>query len=330
MSSAGALVAFHDFHPESDDFLRDVLQGLSKPQKEIPAKYFYDERGSELFEEICELPEYYLTRTEIQLLQTHGVEMAELLGKNCLVIEYGSGGSQKISLLLNALQQPAAYIPIDISKEHLLRSSARLAADRPGLDVIAVCADYNTLTRLPPYIALKGARKIIFFPGSTIGNSAPMQAILLLKAAVTLVGPGGGMLIGVDLKKDPAILHAAYNDTRGITAEFNLNVLARINRELNADFALDAYRHHAFYDVDRGRIEMYLISRTQQTIHVGGHTFTLAKAESIHTENSYKYSVEEFQRMAEIAGFQARRVWIDERRLFSLHYLTLPHVLAPD
>lgn len=324
MKAKTALAAFHDFHPETADFLRDVSQGLRKPQKEIPAKYFYDERGSALFDAICELPEYYPTRTEIGLLETHGAAMADVLGAGCAVIEYGSGSSQKISLLLSALHQPVAYLPIDISKEHLLRSSDRLAADWPGLPVIAVCADYHGLTHLPPAAVPKNARKIIFFPGSTIGNAAPLQAIQLLKTAAGLVGPGGGMLIGVDLKKESALLHAAYNDTRSVTAQFNLNLLTRANRELGADFQTDKYRHHAFYHAERGRIEMHLISDRDQTVHLDGGAFSIRKGESIHTENSYKYSIEEFQTMAQTAGFRAECVWIDADRLFSLHYLNLP------
>lgn len=319
-----ARLAFHDFQPELDDFLQDVVQGLSKAQKEVSAKYFYDERGSALFDEICDLPEYYPTRTEIGLLQIYRDELTAVLGKNRLLIEYGSGSARKVSILLTALQEPVAYMPVDISKEYLLHSAAQLAASRSGLEIIAVCADYTTLTQLPQGHKYKDAKKLIFFPGSTIGNYTPMQAIRLLKTAVELLGPGGGMLVGVDLKKDPNILHAAYNDARGVTAAFNLNMLARINRELGADFDLGAFRHQAFYNAQCGRIEMHLLSLKEQTVKVQNYVFRFRKGETIHTENSCKYSIEEFQRIAEAAGFEAVRVWVDEDRLFSLHYLTVP------
>lgn len=331
-SQSGAAIAFHDFQPEQDDFLCDVLSGLGKMQKEIPAKYFYDERGSVLFDRISELEEYYPTRTEIGLLERHRAEMAEIIGRDCLLIEYGSGSSRKISILLNALQDPFAYMPIDICKEYLLQSSNRIAACQPGLEVVAVCADYMQLTVFPQSDKYQGGgsgryqntKKVIFFPGSTIGNCTPMEAIRLLKNALKLVGQGGGMLIGVDLKKDSAILHAAYNDEFGITAEFNLNMLTRINRELDADFCLDNFHHHAFYNEQCGRIEMHLVSLQEQTVRVSDVPVYFRADESIHTENSYKYSTEEFQGMAEAAGFKAERVWKDEQDLFSLHYLSAP------
>ena len=317
-------LAFHDFQPEREEFFQDVVEGLGKVQKEIPAKYFYDEQGSALFDQICDLDEYYPTRTEIGLLETHRADIAEALGEQCVLIEYGSGSSRKVPILLAALHRPLAYMPIDICREYLLESSQRIAACRDDLDVIAVCADYTCLLHLPQAHQYQHARKIVFFPGSTIGNCTPMEAIRLLKTAVKLVGPGGGMLIGVDLKKDPAILHAAYNDAQGVTAEFNLNILARINRELNADFNFSSFRHHAFYNEERGRIEMHLLSRAEQTVKIEGHAFYLRENESIHTENSYKYSLKEFQGMAEIAGFRPMRAWVDEQALFSLHYLAVP------
>lgn len=323
-----APVAFHDFQPELDDFFQDTLQGLSKPQKELPAKYFYDERGSMLFDQICDLDEYYQTRTEIGLLQAHSAEIAEIAGENCVVIEYGSGSSRKVPILLSALRKPLAYMPIDICKEYLLASSDRIAAAQPGVAVIAICADYTELTHLPHYderyALYQDVKKLLFFPGSTIGNYTPIEAIRLLKNAVKLVGAGGGMLIGVDLKKDPRLLHAAYNDAHGITAEFNLNVLTRINRELNADFDVSLFMHDAFYDAGRNRIEMHLRSVVAQTVRVGERAFYFAAGESIHTENSYKYSVAEFQDTARAAGFEPLHAWVDAECLFSLHYLRAP------
>jgi len=320
---ASAAIAFHDFHPAHDDFLQDVLSGLGKIQKEIPAKYFYDERGSALFDQISALEEYYPTRTEIGLLEKHCSEMATVLGPGCLLLEYGSGSGRKVSMLLSAMQHPLAYMPIDICKEYLLASSSRIAAAQPGLEVVAVCADYMQLTTLPQDYKYHDATKVVFFPGSTIGNCSPMEAIRLLKNALKLIGPHGGMLIGVDLKKDPGILHAAYNDALGVTAKFNLNMLARINHELGADFCLDAFRHHAFYNEQRGRIEMHLVSRKEQVVTVNNHSFYFRENESIHTENSYKYTLQEFRSMSEAAGFKPAHAWVDERQFFSLHYLTV-------
>lgn len=322
MSVPVAPLAFHDLAPELDDFRTDVLQGLAKPRKEIPPKYFYDERGSLLFDRICDLDEYYLTRTEIGLLREHQAELAEAIGPDCLLIEYGSGNSRKAPILLSALPRLRAYIPIDISKEHLLRSSAELAARQPGLAVIAVCADYTRLTQLPQVMKHQGVKKVIFFPGSSIGNYNSMQAILLLKTAAALVGAGGGMLIGVDLKKDHDVLHAAYNDSLGITAAFNLNILWRLRHELRARVEPAHFRHDAFYNEQSSRIEMHLVSTRDQTIELEDEVFRLAEGEGIHTENSYKYTVEEFRSMAEVAGFKSKHVWCDARNLFSLHYLT--------
>lgn len=323
MSVPVAPLAFHDLAPELDDFRADVLQGLAKPRKEIPPKYFYDERGSLLFDRICDLEEYYLTRTEISLLRDHQAELAEAIGPDCLLIEYGSGSSRKVQILLDALACPRAYIPIDISKEYLLRSSAEFVARQPGLAVIAVCADYTRLTQLPQVMKHQGARRVIFFPGSSIGNYNPMQAILLLKTAAALVGAGGGMLIGVDLKKDRDVLHAAYNDSQGITEAFNLNILWRLRHELHARVEPAHFRHDAFYNEQIGRIEMHLVSNRDQTIELEDEVFRLAEGEGIHTENSYKYTVEEFRSMAEVAGFKPEHVWRDARNLFSLHYLTV-------
>lgn len=321
---ASTALAFHDFHPEHDDFLQDVLAGLSKVQKEIPAKYFYDERGSALFDQISELEEYYPTRTEIGLLEKYRTEIASALGQNCFLIEYGSGSSRKVSVLLDALQNPFAYMPVDICREYLLHSSRRIAALHKNLQVIAICADYMQLTALPQSSRFQNTKKVIFFPGSTIGNCKPMEALRLLKNTLKLAGPGGGMLIGVDLKKDSSILQAAYNDAQGITAEFNLNMLTRINRELTANFCLTDFRHHAFYNAQRGRIEMHLVSLCDQNVSVNGVPVYFRAGESIHTENSYKYTLQEFRSMAAAAEFKPDLVWTDEQQMFSLHYLSAP------
>jgi dimethylhistidine N-methyltransferase len=313
-------IRFHDEHPTPADFRSEVLDGLRKAVKQISPKFFYDARGSRLFDAICRLPEYYPTRTEIGILKARALEIARLIGGNCLLIELGSGSSHKVRLLLEAVQ-PALYMPMDISKDHLLASARALAEDYPWLDIHAACIDYSQLSRLPQ--CLPEARKIAFFPGSSIGNFEPDDAVAFLQNLAPLLRPGGGLLIGVDLKKDAAMLNAAYNDRRGITAEFNLNLLRRVNRELAGDFDLANFRHAAFYNAERGRVEMHLISRRRQKVRVAGEYFEFAAGERIHTENSYKYTIEEFQSLAQRGGFCPTRVWTDARQLFSLHFLTV-------
>lgn len=313
----------YDFQPQLGSLRDEILKSLAQPQKAIAPKFFYNKRGSELFDQICELDEYYPTRTEIALLKTHAQEIAQLIGKQCLLIEYGSGSSAKVRILLDALQQPAGYMPIDISQEHMLQASTELAQSYPDLDVIAVCADYTQDFQLPQYGKKPVNKKLIFFPGSTIGNLDPTRALYLLKQSASVLETGDGMLIGVDLKKDPAILNAAYNDARGVTAEFNLNVLERINNELDANFNLANFRHWAFYNPDQSRIEMHLVSLKEQTVMIENTEFHFSEGETIYTESSYKYSIEEFQDMANSAGFDAARVWTDTNHLFSIHYLRL-------
>lgn len=310
---------FHDLQPRQDSFRADVVMGLAKPAKEIPPKYFYDRRGCELFEEICQLAEYYPTRTETAVLRARAEEMARLAGEGCLLIEYGSGSSRKTRILLDALR-PVVYMPIDIAREQLRRAAADLAGDYRGLRVEAVCADYSLPLSLPGGGAAT-RRRMVFFPGSTIGNFTPEEARDFLRNAAHLVGAGGGVLIGVDLKKDAGVLHAAYNDARGVTAAFNLNLLARINRELGANFELGGFRHHAFYNAPQGRIEMHLVSARKQVVEMPGFRASFAEGETIHTENSYKYTVEEFQALASQAGFEPARVWMDQARWFAVHYL---------
>lgn len=315
--------AFVDLRPEAGDFLEEVTAGLSRPLKELPPKYFYDERGSELFEAICELPEYYLTRAELALMRGHAHEMARHLGPGCAVIEYGSGSGRKTRILLAALN-PVAYVPIDIAREQLRVTAQELAGEFPGLPVTAVCADYSRALKLPQLAGPPARRRVIYFPGSTIGNLSLPEAARFLANARRLAQPGGAMLVGVDLKKDAARLNAAYNDARGVTAAFNLNLLARINRELGADFGLAAFRHHAFYNGALGRIEMHLVSLKDQRVRVGGAAFAFRGGETIHTENSYKYSLDEFHALARSAGFEPVRSWTDGERQFAVHYLAVP------
>lgn len=311
-------IQFYDLHPPMADLKEEVLKGLSCQPKVIPPKFFYDEYGSQLFDEITELPEYYPTRTEIAILKEHRDEMTSLLGNECLLVELGSGSSQKIRLLLDALQ-PAAYMPIDISKEHLLKSAQILATDYPDLDIHATCADYSDHFHLP--YNPEDKPKAAFFPGSSIGNFEPHHAQELLQRVAEFLGQDSTLLIGVDLKKDYQRLNAAYNDAAGVTADFNLNLLTRINRELNANFDLSCFEHHAFYNDKPGRIEMHLVSNTPHEVKVDGQTFEFTKGETIHTESSYKYTVAQFQNLASEVGFEPEQVWTDANDLFSVHCL---------
>jgi dimethylhistidine N-methyltransferase len=313
-------VCFHDFEPEQSDFLNDVIQGLSQPQKTLLPKYFYDQRGSELFDEICQQPEYYATRTEISILQNNANDIARLIGPDCVLIELGSGVSKKIRCLFDALS-PASYLGIDISKDFLLLSTKRLARDYPDLEVHAVCADFTQKIELPEQC--RSDRLVAFFPGSSIGNFEPDDAITLLKDVASMVGKGGKMLIGVDLKKDHAVLNAAYNDANGITANFNLNLLQRMREELQVDIDASQFDHHAFYNNEKGRIEMHLVSQCDQEIIVGCETFQLTRNEKLHTENSYKYNLRDFKAIAEKAGFQVEQVWLDPKELFSVQCLVV-------
>jgi dimethylhistidine N-methyltransferase len=299
-----------------------VLDGLRRPAKELPCKYFYDELGSRLFDRICELDEYYLTRTELAILD-HAPEMADLLGPGCLLVEFGSGSGLKTRRLLDHLPEPAAYVPVDLAREHLLQSAAELRARYPGLEVLPLCADFSDDFVLPTP-RRPAARRAVYFPGSTIGNFGPVAARRLLRRIARLCGPGGGLLLGTDLQKDPAVLEAAYDDREGVTRDFNLNLLRRINRELGADFDLDAFRHVALYNRRRGRIEMHLVSRRDQVVHLAGTVISFAEGESVRTECSYKYDLDQFRAQAAAAGLDVARVWTDERRRFAVQYLTVP------
>jgi dimethylhistidine N-methyltransferase len=323
MARTGAGYSIHDLHPATGGFLDEVVAGLARPQKELPPKYFYDARGCALFEAICELPEYYLTRAETALMRSRSSDMARRVGPGCALIEFGSGNGRKTRILVEAAA-PSAYVPIDIAREQLDATAAEFARNFPDLDVIAVCADYSRPVALPRSHALGSRRRVVYFPGSTIGNFTPSEAEGFLRNAGALAGAGGALLIGVDLKKDKARLDAAYNDARGVTAEFNLNLLARINRELGADFDLAAFRHRAFYDEARGRIEMHLVSVKTQSVSIGGRKFGFRPGETIHTENSYKYSIQEFQALCSGTGLAPVECWMDAEQLFSVHYLVVP------
>lgn len=327
MALTHARVSFHDLQSDPGNFIDDVIAGLSQPRKALSPKYFYDQRGCELFEAICDLPEYYPTRTEMAIMQVNVREIAQRLGPDSALIEYGSGSGRKTRVLISALK-PIAYVPIDIAGEQLKASALTLSATFPELRIIAVCADYSRPLALPDVDALGARRRIVYFPGSTIGNFTVPEAQQFLHHARRVVGAGGAMLVGVDLKKNHGLLHAAYNDAQGVTAAFNVNLLARINRELGANFDLSAFRHQAFYDAAAGRIEMHLESLKDQQVTVGGNVFAFRAGETIHTENSCKYSVGEFQALARAAGFEPEACWTDPRQLFSVHYLAAPDKIS--
>jgi dimethylhistidine N-methyltransferase len=302
-----------------DVLYRDVLLGLSRRQKELPCKYFYDERGAQLFEQICGLEEYYLTRVEAAIMKDHAPEMAAALGRNCLLIEPGAGNGSKTRILLEQLKAPAAYIPIDISGEQLSNTSERLAEHFPGLEILPVNADFMSEVELPRCRKPEG-RRAAYFPGSTIGNFMPEQARDFLKWIASLCRKGGALLIGVDLKKSPAILERAYNDNAGLTAAFNMNLLARLNRELKANFRLDKFRHRAFYNRRHGRVEMHLVSLAKQSVRIGNVEILFEKDETIHTENCYKFSLDDIRALAGAAGLEVEKIWMDKMQLFSVQY----------
>jgi L-histidine Nalpha-methyltransferase len=319
-SRLGAAVL--DREPASFDFLVEVLAGLSHHPRKLPCKFFYDERGAALFQKICDLPEYYITRTELQILRLQGAAIAAELGPQIELIGLGTGAGTKTRILLEELNRPAVYIPIDIAKEQLQRSTTRFREIFPHLEILPVCADYLEPFELPSP-ARVSSRKVVYFPGSTIGNFEPRNAKIFLQRIAKLCGNDGGLLIGVDLQKDPRIIESAYNDSAGITAEFNLNLLARANRELGADFDLNHWRHRAIYNATEGRIEMHLISDTDQIAHIEDHQFDFRAGENIITEFSYKYTPDGFVALAREAGFEFVRMWTDDARLFGVFYFTV-------
>jgi dimethylhistidine N-methyltransferase len=315
-----AVAETREIDADAGDFADALLIGLRSTPKRIACKYFYDAEGSHLFEKICALPEYYPTRTELALLNAHASEMARFVGAGAEIMEFGAGAGEKIRPLLDALVRPHAYVPIDISGSYLRNIAARLGADYPALTIQPVAADFTGDVGWP---ASPGVRRVGFFPGSTIGNFETHEARAFLARTAKLL-QGGGLLIGVDLVKDPAVLHAAYNDRAGVTAAFNKNLLVRANREAGANFELARFTHYAFYNPLARRIEMYLVSTAAQRVSVCGRSFAFAEGEAVHTEYSYKYTVENFRALASSAGFVPRAVWCDENRLFSIHWLESP------
>jgi L-histidine N-alpha-methyltransferase len=307
--------------PARSEFADAVLEGLARKPRSLPCRFFYDARGSELFEEITQLEEYYPTRVETALLADHGEDIAAEMGDANVLVEFGSGSSRKTSLLLAALAAVDTYIPIDVSDEFLAEAASWLEERHDGLSIRPLVADFTSIAALP--LTARRRRKLGFFSGSTIGNLSHDDARAFLTHAARLLGKRSAFLIGVDLKKDPSILVPAYNDARGVTAAFNLNLLHRMKRELGAHIDVEGFAHDAVYDEVHGRMEMYLVSRKRQVVRVLGRRFSFADGERIHTENSHKYSVVEFQALAESAGWQAARVWTDDNQLFSLHLLRL-------
>jgi dimethylhistidine N-methyltransferase len=312
------VVRYYNFLGAAGSFRDDVLHGLAAPQKAIPPKYFYDERGSELFEAICALPEYYPTRTEMAIMERCIGEVARLLGPDTQLVEFGTGAGVKTRLMIEHLE-PSLYVPVEIAESALRAACADLARRFPWLNINAVVADFACPLKLPEFIGVPIRRKVVYFPGSTIGNFTPAEALRFLGNVREIVGSGGILVIGVDLKKEKRVLDAAYDDAQGVTAAFNLNLLARINRELGGDFQVKRFRHKAFYDEAQGRIEMHIESLYQQRVHVAGRRFDFRPGETIHTEISCKYTIEEFRRLAAGARFHAESVWTDPANLFAVH-----------
>lgn len=301
------------------EFAANVIEGLSRPRKSLPCRFFYDKRGSQLFEEITCLPEYYPTRTEIAILDAHAAEIASGADDGAVLVEFGSGSSRKTEILLASLPRLRAYVPIDVSENALAEAKRRLIKRFPALSVRPIAGDFSRLLALPPDLAQP--RRLGFFPGSTIGNFSPYAATNLLGAMRHLLSPESKLIVGVDLKKDARKLIRAYNDAAGVTAAFNLNLLARINRELGGSFDLDGFRHEAIYDPREGRVEMHIVSTRNQAVSIRGLWFRFSAGETIHTENSYKYSIGQFQDISCAAGWLPGRVWTDDQNLFSVHEL---------
>ncbi len=310
--------SFHDHHDHVTSLREAVARGFSLDLKQIPPRYFYDQAGSRLFDGICTQPEYYVPDAEREILQRRAAEISSLVGQGAVVIEPGAGNGAKIRILLDTLR-PRAYVPMDISGDYLRESAGRLAGEYPWLEIHACCTDFTQGLGLPR--GIPQGRRLVFFPGSSLGNFDPDEAADFLNQVAGLVGDGGFVLIGVDIKKDAEILDAAYNDRLGLTAAFNLNLLERINRELGANIDVSQFRHHAFYNADLGRIEMHLISRCAQVVQVDGHRYHFSEGEAIHTESSYKYAPAEFQALARRSGLAPVRYWLDSRGLFSVHLL---------
>lgn len=310
-------VTLHDYSPTPVSFREAVVSGLSKPQKTLPCQFFYDERGSALFEEICELPEYYPTRTELGILDSIGEELGERVGEGVRLVEFGCGSARKVTAVLRTMDV-SSYVPVDISRAALLGLIDDVSRRFRELEVQAVCADFTQPLEIP---GENGVNNVGFYPGSTIGNLTPSEAVGFLRTVRQLLGPEGLLIVGVDLVKPTEIIERAYNDAAGVTAAFNRNLLHRINRELNGDFRIDGFEHAAFFDSEEGRVEMHLVSREDQVASVEGQRFEFRTGESIHTENAYKYRLYEFEALARKAGFETLEVWTDDRDMFSVHLL---------
>ena len=308
--------------PSIDHLTVGALDGLRKSPKELSPVWFYDELGSTLFDAICELPEYYVTRTEIGIMQEHATQMAAALGPQVALIEYGSGSSLKTRLLLDRLEAPVSYVPIDISRDYLLEAAGMLARDYPSLPIVPVCADFTQPFELPPIAAAQ--RKVVYFPGSTLGNFEREQAVKVLASMRAIIGRRGAVLIGIDLKKDPRVLERAYDDRAGVTARFNLNALRHMNRELGADFDLTAFEHRAVWVEEQSRIEMHLVSKRDQVVHLGDDVVKFARNEYLRTECCHKYTLEGFAELAAEADLAVSQVWMDSERLFSVQLLQAP------
>jgi len=320
MSAQPKDIRVDDRHPDVEDTLETVRRGLSAPQKKLPSRLFYDERGSALFEAICEQPEYYLTRTEIAIMRDHAGDIADTLGPDVRLVEYGSGSGIKTRMLLEHLETPVAYVPVEISRSALMESVAELATRFPDVPMQPVCADFTQPLRLP--VAARSPRRTaIYFPGSTIGNFEAKDAVRILRQMRAEMGEGGAVVVGVDLKKDPAQIEAAYNDAAGVTRDFTLNMLVRLNREVGTDFDVNAFRHRARYNALAGRIETSLVSTKRQDVHVRNETFSFREDEAMQVEYSCKYSLDDFAQMANKAGLSVEKVWMDEDRRFSVQYL---------
>jgi dimethylhistidine N-methyltransferase len=322
MNGQAGQIAVLDFEPANEEFCEQVIVGLSQHPRTLPCKFFYDEIGSALFSKICELPEYYITRTEMRILRERGGQIANALGRGIELIGLGTGAGTKTRILLDNLEAPLAYVPVDISREQLTQSTITFRKKFPALDILPVCADYLQPFDLPPSSGVAN-RTVVYFPGSTIGNLEPEDATEFLKKIAAIVGPGGALLMGVDLKKSKAILERAYNDSAEVTAQFNLNLLVRANRELGSNFDLRGWRHRAIYNEKAGRIEMHLVSLRPQTVNIADAAFSFAPGEHIITEFSYKYSPSEMIALAGAVGLRFEKIWTDEQNLFGLFLFSL-------
>ncbi|QEG36546.1 L-histidine N(alpha)-methyltransferase [Bythopirellula goksoeyrii] len=322
MHNSDSATTLVDLEPSSKQFLSEVIEGLKATPKRLPCKYFYDERGSQLFDQICLLEEYYLTRCEDQIIKEFAQEMADQIGPGVMLVEYGSGSSTKTRALLDRLADPVAYVPVDISREHLAATAAQLSEAYPHIEVLPVCADFTEAFTLPES-RREPTHSAVFFPGSTIGNFEPSAARAMLSQIAELCGRGGGLLIGIDLQKDISVIEAAYNDARGVTADFNRNLLERINRELAGEFDINQFRHRAVYDDLEERVEISLVSCSRQRVTIGDQSFRFDEGESIITEHSHKYTIVGFAKLAAQVGLTLRRSWTDPQERFAVLHLAL-------